>query len=81
MGRTYSVKLVSFDANSKTSKARVEETFTVTFAYTCNADQVCITSNGTTCLTSSQFLSVADASSSLNYVVNSAQVTIPKSGK
>lgn len=38
VGRSYQVKMVSYDANSKTSKSRVEEVFSVTFAYQCNND-------------------------------------------
>jgi hypothetical protein len=34
--------MVAYDPNSKTLKNRIEETFTVTFAYTCNTDTVCI---------------------------------------
>jgi len=82
IGRTYSVKLVAYDQYSLTSKARVEETFTVTFAYTCNTDTVCIVqSDGSTCLTSTNTISAADASANLNYVAGGALVTIPKSGK
>ena len=54
VGRTYNVKIVSFDPNSKTTKNRIEEIFTVTFAYSCNADVLCITSDGTNCLTAAQ---------------------------
>ena len=53
VGRSYNVKIVSFDPNSTTTKNRVEEVFTVTFAYSCNADSLCITSDGTACLTAS----------------------------
>jgi len=42
VGRSYTLKMVAYDPNSKTLKNRIEETFTVTFAYTCNTDTVCI---------------------------------------
>jgi hypothetical protein len=74
--------MASFDPNSKTSKSRIEETFTVTFAYACAEDEVCIVqSDGTTCITSSDSQSAADASADLVYVAGDALVTIPKSGK
>jgi hypothetical protein len=41
-GRTYSIKMVAYDPYSQTSKSRIEETFTVTFTYTCKDDVVCI---------------------------------------
>ena len=72
VGRTYNVKMVSYDPNSKTTRSRVEELFTVTFEYECKSDTVCITSDGKNCLTASQYQSVADASANLNYVAGSA---------
>lgn len=41
-GRIFTLKMVSYDANSLTSKNRVEEIFTVTFSNTCNNDSFCI---------------------------------------
>lgn len=82
VGRTYSVKMISYDPYSLTSKNSITETFTVTFAKTCATDTVCIVqSDGTTCLTAANQQSAADASANINYVVGAAQVTIPKSGK
>lgn len=81
-GRTYTLKLVAYDQYSTTTKSRVEETFTVTFALTCNADTVCIFQNdGTTCLSETNTISKADASPNILYVAGGASVTIPKSGK
>ena len=53
VGRTYTIKMVAYDPYSLTSSSRVEEVFTVKFAYTCNQDTMCITSDGTNCLTAS----------------------------
>jgi len=40
-----------------------------------------VQADGTTCLTSTNSISAADASSNINYLAGNALVTIPKSGK
>ena len=60
VGRTYKMKMVSYDTNSKSEKNRVVEEFTVAFSKSCNLDSLCITGDGTNCLAASSGSSQAD---------------------